>query len=100
MIDVRDVVRAFALAGESVQQAPSAFADIGTGICTDMGDFAAMIAKALRLTLRVELERLPSFEAVSTKADLGRGGELGWAPEIPIGKSVQDFAEWYKQVVR
>ena len=100
MIDVRDVVRAFALAGQSVQQAPSGLADIGTGICTDMGDFAAMIAKALKLTLRVELERLPSFEVASTKADLGRRDELSWAPEITIGKSVQDFTEWYKQVVR
>lgn len=100
MVDVRDVVRAFALAGASLQPAQPNVADIGTGVGTDMGDFAGMIANALKLPLRVALERLPSFEAISTKADLRLGKGLPWAPEIQAGKSVVDFVEWYKEASR
>jgi len=100
MIDVRDVVRAFAAAGESIQLAPPRVADVGTGISTDMGDFARLIANALGLPVKFALESLPNFEAVSTKADLGLGKGLPWAPEIRPGKSVEDFVEWYKEASR
>jgi UDP-glucuronate 4-epimerase len=97
MVDVRDTVRAFMLAGAPMQSADLNVADIGTGVGTDMGDFAGMIADALRLPLRVTTEKLPAFEAVSTRADLRRGKGLSWAPEIPAGKAVADFVEWYKE---
>ena len=96
MVDVRDVARAFAMAGSSMRDAPMKVADVGTGVGTHMEEFAKMIANELNRPLQVEQSVLPPFEAMSTQADLAMAKHLNWTPQIPLSESIKDFVEWYK----
>lgn len=96
MVDVSDVARAFAMAGSSMRDAPMKIADVGTGVGTNMEEFAKMIANELKRPLQFEKSVLPAFEAISTQADLAMSKHLNWTPKIQLSESIKEFVEWYR----
>jgi GDP-4-dehydro-6-deoxy-D-mannose reductase len=98
--DVRDVVRAYRLLVTEGQ--PGEAYNVCSGVDVPVSEVAdALIAEARR-PMRVELDpsRLRPVELPALRGDPGKlRAATGWAPEIPLERTLSDLLGWWRQRV-
>jgi GDP-4-dehydro-6-deoxy-D-mannose reductase len=93
--DVRDVVRAYALAAELDG---GAF-NVCSGRSTSVAELVAMVAEHARVPVRHEVDpdRLRTNDAREMRGSHARITEAtGWKPEIPLDQTVRDSIDWWR----
>lgn len=99
--DVRDVVRAYALAldgGES-----GAVYNVCFGTPTRVGDILETLAglASVKIEVRTDQERLRNCEPSRLWGDNTKiATTLGWRPEIPLRRTLADLLDWWRERAR
>lgn len=93
--DVRDVVEAYIALTESGE--PGGVYNVCSGHAYAVGELLDMLARAAGVEVTVETEagRARPFDAPEVVGSYARLAEAtGWAPEIPIERSLSDLLAW------
>jgi GDP-4-dehydro-6-deoxy-D-mannose reductase len=95
--DVRDVVRAYQLLLE--KEPPGALYNVCSGRGRRLGDLVDMLASMSKVPVEIVVEehRKRAAEIPALVGDnslLSR--DMGWRPEIPIEKTLQDLLEYWR----
>jgi GDP-4-dehydro-6-deoxy-D-mannose reductase len=94
--DVRDVVRAYALAAEAE---PGAY-NVCSGESTPISDLVKLLADAATLPVRAEVdpELLRTHDASEMRGSHDRiTSATGWRPEIPLADTVHATLDWWRE---
>lgn len=96
-LDVRDVVRAYALALERFDELPPGMVlNLASGTPRRIGDILNMMISTSGLDIRIEPDpdRLRPVEIPSASGDASAArAALGWRPEIPFEATLKSLAE-------
>jgi GDP-4-dehydro-6-deoxy-D-mannose reductase len=93
--DVRDVVRAYALAARAE---PGAY-NVCSGRATRIAELIEMLAEAATVPVRHEVDpaRLRASDARELRGSYDRlAAATGWRPEIPLEQTVRDTLDWWR----
>ena len=99
--DVRDTVRAYWLALES--GAPGEVYNVGTGKAWEVRDVLGALLDLSGATVTVEEDpaRLRPSDVPVLYADASKfRGSTGWAPAIPLERSLADLFQWWRTRLR
>jgi GDP-4-dehydro-6-deoxy-D-mannose reductase len=94
--DVRDVVRAYALA---VDRGEAAIYNVCSGVSVPVADILARLAALtdLRVEQRTDPSRLRKHEVMDIRGSHDRLTEAtGWQPEIALDKTLADTLDWWR----
>lgn len=97
--DVRDVVGAYVAA---VEQEPGAY-NVCSGRSASVRELVELVSDAARLPVRHEIdpERVRAHDVPEIRGSAERlHAATGWAPEIPIGQTVADALDWWRERLR
>jgi GDP-4-dehydro-6-deoxy-D-mannose reductase len=97
--DVRDVVRAYALAAG----AGSGVFNVCSGSAVPVSELISLAASHARVPVRHEVDasRLRSDDVPVLYGSHERlTATCGWTPEIPLGQTIGDTLEWWRQRLR
>lgn len=97
--DVRDVVRAYALA---VDAEPGAY-NVCSGCSTSIAELIEALRGQATVPLRHEVDSslLRGNEARELRGSCARlAAATGWAPQIPLSETVRDTLQWWRDRVR
>ena len=96
-LDVRDVVAAYRLLVERGDPAQTYLA--GRGRSLSIGDIIDMVVAAARIPVEVETDpsRIREGEQPDLYADPRALAELGWAPRIPLERSIRDTLDYWRE---
>ena len=97
LTDVRDTVRAYRLIG--TRGRPGRPYKVCSGRAIAIGDLLGMLLARARVPIRVRVDpsRHRPHDAPLLLGDPGRiRDELGWAPEIPLERSLDDVLEYWR----
>ena len=97
--DVRDVVRAYALAAEI---GPGAF-NVCSGSATSVAELVELASAEARVAVRHEVDpsRLRAHDAPGLYGSHERlTAACGWRPEIPLEQTVRDTLDWWRERLR
>jgi GDP-4-dehydro-6-deoxy-D-mannose reductase len=100
-LDVRDVVRAYALA--ITVGTPGEVYNIGSGRAIQIGELLAQLLalSTVQVEVTTDPERLRPSDVPLLLADSTRLQEAtGWAPAIPFAQSLRDMLAWWRTEVR
>ena len=92
--DVRDIVRAYALAAERGR--PGAAYNVGSGVGSRIGDLLQVLVAQCRVPIEVRQDptRLRPADVPRMVCDATRfRAATGWAPAIPLEQSLSDVLE-------
>lgn len=93
--DVRDVVRAYALAATL----PGGTFNVCSGRSTSVAQLVELVAAATAIPVRHEVDptRLRAHDARTMRGSHARLTEAtGWEPEIPLERTVRDTLDWWR----
>ena len=99
--DVRDIVRAYALALESGEA--GAVYNVCSGAPTRIGDILAALLDlaSLKIEIRTDRKRLRDCEPSRLWGSNGRiATTLGWRPEITLRRTLADMLDWWRERLR
>ena len=96
-LDVRDVVAAYRLLIKKGDPAQTYLA--GRGRSLSIGDIIDMVVAAARVPVEVESDpsRIREGEQPDLYADPRALKELGWAPRIPLERSIEDTLDYWRE---
>jgi GDP-4-dehydro-6-deoxy-D-mannose reductase len=98
--DVRDIVRAYALALDSGE--PGAVYNVCSGVATRIGDILEMLAgiAAVKIEVRKDPTRLRDCEPSRLWGDNTKiCTTLGWCPRISLRETLVDMLDWWRTCV-
>lgn len=96
--DVRDVVRAYALAAEVESDAYN----VCSGASVTVGDLIALLSDEARVDVRQEddPERMRAHDVGEMRGSRKRiTAATGWTPAIPLAQTVRDTLDWWRERV-
>jgi GDP-4-dehydro-6-deoxy-D-mannose reductase len=96
--DVRDVVRAYRLLVE--RGAPGEAYNVCSGVDVAIQDVADHLAasSSVPVTFELDPERLRPVDVPVVRGDNGKlRAATGWAPEIPLEKTLAEVLDWWRQ---
>lgn len=99
--DVRDMVRAYALAAEHGE--PGALYNIGSGQAVMVRELldALLEASTARIEVRLNPELMRPIDIPLVVCDAARLRErTGWAPQIPLRQTLRDILDYWRAEVR
>lgn len=74
--------------------------NLGRGEPVSLGDFVALIEKAVGRSAHFEDAPIPTGDIKSTHADVSRARDLlGYDPKVSVKEGVQRFVDWYRSAV-
>lgn len=102
ILDVRDVVKAYASAALADDLGGADVFNIASGRSCKIGEIADRLRKMAIVDIRIEVD--PNrVRANDVKTTLGDGGKirkvLGWEPSIPIEQTLKDVLDYWRQKV-
>ncbi|HEX4014804.1 MAG TPA: NAD-dependent epimerase/dehydratase family protein [Candidatus Cybelea sp.] len=99
-IDVRDVARALVLLAR--QPKLTGTYNVAAGAATPIGDVLRTLLDLARLNRPVEIERtyFRAADAPCSFAGIARLRAAGYAPSVPLDRSLGDVLEYYRQNLR
>jgi GDP-4-dehydro-6-deoxy-D-mannose reductase len=95
--DVRDVVRAYRLLAE---RADPGIYNVGSGRAVSIGELVALLSELFEVEIDhvVDDELLRKGEVSEIRASIARLTDAtGWAPEIPLERTLADTVAWWEQ---
>ena len=99
-VDVRDVVRAFAILAR-IETVPSSIIDVGSGLGINILEVAKMLMTLLEVPTD-QLKITGNFRPGDIRfavADVRNAKELiGWIPEITLEQALKDLVDWARTV--
>jgi len=99
--DVRDIVRAYALAAERGER--GAVYNVGSGRAVMVGDLLEMLleASATRVEVQVNPELMRPIDIPVVVCDPRRiQAQTGWEPRIPLRQTLHDILVYWRETVR
>ena len=96
MSDVRDVVRAYALLAERGR--PGGIWNVCSGSMVSMADILRTLADLARIQVTTEPDpaRIRPREILRSGGNCSKiGRDLGWSPEIPLTRTLQDLLDYW-----
>jgi len=96
-IDIQDAVRAY---WKIVTEGkPGEIYNVGSGRSLSMQEILDMIIQkmGIEVTIETDMSRVRKNEIMNSQADIKKIKDLGWLPEIDLGKSLQDMTDFYQQ---
>ena len=100
LTDVRDTVRAYNVISERGE--PGRIYNVCTGRAHTIRDVLdALLARArVKVTVQTDASRLRPHDTPLVVGDAGRlERELGWRPEIPIERTLEDLLDYWRETV-
>jgi len=101
MLDVRDMAEAY-LAASSLEDPGVATYNVGTGEAISIGELLRTLVALARVSVRTELDpaRVRADDPAAFTVDATRfRRRTGWAPRIPLARSLSDLLDHWRSVV-